>query len=358
MHAHRAAARSRTLGRMANITRTGSPAAAASGTAVALVSARPRLLLSVAVGLLAGTTAVAGRHRRAAAAAGRRLIVAWNAGAWLYLALAGWMMVAATPSQIGRRARREDEGARTILALVVAAALCSLGAIVAELAARATARQRAHHARRAGGGHHRVVLGLHAGDVRAALRPRLLPRASTASRPGWPFPTPSEPDYLDFLYFAVVIGTSGQTADIAFASRAMRRVGMVHCVLAFVFNTSPVGLMIIAASGLDLSAQPRTSGQTVEASGRPAGRCACRCSAEVALRPAAGRRQTRAAGRRRRAPARPISLAPASPASIACATTRRQAGCAPGCRLQVRASIIGAAVGMGLGDAVEELRAG
>ena len=52
------------------------------------------------------------------------------------------------------------------------------------------------------------------------------------------------------LYFAVVIGTSGQTADIAFASRAMRRVGMVHCVLAFVFNTSLVGLMINVASGL------------------------------------------------------------------------------------------------------------
>ena len=68
--------------------------------------------------------------------------------------------------------------------------------------------------------------------------------------PGLAFPDTEEPDYLDFLYFAVVIGTSGQTADIAFASRAMRRVGMVHCVLAFVFNTSLVGLMINVASGL------------------------------------------------------------------------------------------------------------
>jgi uncharacterized membrane protein len=58
------------------------------------------------------------------------------------------------------------------------------------------------------------------------------------------------PDYGDFLYFACVIGTSGQTADVSFTSRAMRRIGTVHCVLAFFFNTTVVALTINIASGL------------------------------------------------------------------------------------------------------------
>ena len=65
------------------------------------VSARPRLLLSVAVGLLAGLLLSLADTGGLLPRPVTRLIVAWNAGAWLYLALAGWMMVAATPSQIG-----------------------------------------------------------------------------------------------------------------------------------------------------------------------------------------------------------------------------------------------------------------
>ncbi len=67
---------------------------------------------------------------------------------------------------------------------------------------------------------------------------------------GLEFPGTAHPDYLDFVYFAAVIGTSGQTADVSIAASAMRRVGLVHCVLAFLFNTSLIALMINVASGL------------------------------------------------------------------------------------------------------------
>lgn len=67
---------------------------------------------------------------------------------------------------------------------------------------------------------------------------------------GLDFPGGHPPDYGDFLYFASVIGTSGQTADVSFTSRKMRRTGMVHCVLAFFFNTTLVALTINIASGL------------------------------------------------------------------------------------------------------------
>jgi uncharacterized membrane protein len=67
---------------------------------------------------------------------------------------------------------------------------------------------------------------------------------------GLEFPGAHAPDYGDFLYFSCVIGTSGQTADVSFVSRAMRRVGLLHCVLAFFFNTMLLALTINIASGL------------------------------------------------------------------------------------------------------------
>jgi uncharacterized membrane protein len=37
---------------------------------------------------------------------------------------------------------------------------------------------------------------------------------------------------------------------VSFTSRQMRRTGMVHCVLAFFFNTTVIALSINIASGL------------------------------------------------------------------------------------------------------------
>jgi uncharacterized membrane protein len=67
---------------------------------------------------------------------------------------------------------------------------------------------------------------------------------------GLAFPGGEAPDYGDFLYFACVIGTSAQTADVGFTCRQMRRTGLVHCVLAFFFNTTLLALTINIASSL------------------------------------------------------------------------------------------------------------
>jgi uncharacterized membrane protein len=67
---------------------------------------------------------------------------------------------------------------------------------------------------------------------------------------GLAFPEQDVPDYGDFLYFSCVIGTSGQTADVSFTSTSMRRIGLIHCVLAFVFNTTVLALTINIAASL------------------------------------------------------------------------------------------------------------
>ena len=53
-----------------------------------------------------------------------------------------------------------------------------------------------------------------------------------------------EPDYLDFAYFAFVIGMTAQTADVSISGRAPRRLALLHCLLAFGFNTTLVALVI------------------------------------------------------------------------------------------------------------------
>ena len=58
-----------------------------------------------------------------------------------------------------------------------------------------------------------------------------------------------EPDYWDFVHFAIVLGATSQTADITFSSKEMRRLGTLHTLVAFGFNTAILATMInLAAS--------------------------------------------------------------------------------------------------------------
>ena len=64
------------------------------------------------------------------------------------------------------------------------------------------------------------------------------------------FPGDEAPGYGDFFYFAAVIGTSGQTADVSFASRPLRRIGTVHCILAYLYNTTVLALLVNIGASL------------------------------------------------------------------------------------------------------------
>jgi uncharacterized membrane protein len=209
--------------------------------------ARPRLFGSALVGILAAVLAPPAPALHGAT----RLIVGWNAGACLYLLLAWHMIVRSTHERMRSRAAREDEGRIVILAMVVVAALFCLGAILVELAVAKEHQgpQRFAHMALAGftifssWAFTQVMFALHyAHDYYIA--------EMRNGHGGLVFPGSQAPDYWDFLYFSVVIGTSAQTADVSLASRPMRRTGLVHCVLAFFFNTMLIALTINIASGL------------------------------------------------------------------------------------------------------------
>ena len=180
-----------------------------------------------------------------------RLIVGWNLGSVLYLVLILTLMTKSNPEDIRARALRQNDGRRVILLLAVVSAFVCLGSIV-ELLAIAKDLQGFHRV------WHIALAGLtvltswvftqfmfathYAHEYYSALTRGL--------EPGLQFPGATHPDYLDFVYFACVIGTSGQTADVSIASQPMRRVGLIHCVLAFFFNTTLIALTINIAASL------------------------------------------------------------------------------------------------------------
>ena len=74
-----------------------------------------------------------------------------------------------------------------------------------------------------------------------------------ASKPGRGIDFPgdeTDPDYTDFLYFALTIAATSQTSDVAVTTREVRRWVTVQTLLAFAFNTALLALAINIAAGL------------------------------------------------------------------------------------------------------------
>lgn len=64
-------------------------------------------------------------------------------------------------------------------------------------------------------------------------------------RAGLAFPGDrAEPDYADFVYFAFTLGIALQTSDVAVTSPAIRRIVLLHCLEAFIFNMGVLALAI------------------------------------------------------------------------------------------------------------------
>ena len=211
------------------------------------VSARPRLFIAALVGLAVGILLPVDWVSHPAT----RWLIAWNAGAGLYVALAAIMMIRSSDQRMRRRAQLQDEGQLAILALTVLAAIASLVAIGGQLVVVKDIHGplRILHIALAAGtvltswAFIQVMFTLHyAHDYYAAV--------CHGRGAGLQFPQDEQPDYGDFFYFAAVIGTSGQTADVSFVSKPMRRVGSLHCILAYLFNTTVLALLINIGASL------------------------------------------------------------------------------------------------------------
>ncbi|HEX4293246.1 MAG TPA: DUF1345 domain-containing protein [Rhizomicrobium sp.] len=179
-----------------------------------------------------------------------RALIGWNGGVVVFLCLAFFFMSNADAEQMKRRAVAHDEGGHLMLILTILASIASVGALVAELSAA-----KAHP-----GGELRVALAagtvvlswLFVQIVFAMHYAHLYYLAEDSGEPkgGLEFGEAGEPDYWDFVHFSIVMGATAQTADITFGSKAMRRVGTLHTLVAFGFNTAILATMINLAANL------------------------------------------------------------------------------------------------------------
>jgi len=209
---------------------------------VRVVRARPRLFLSAALGVLIGLLLPSDWR------VSTRLLVAWDVGVAVYLAFAVVAMNNADAARIRRRAALLDEDRTVFLALTAAAALASLGAIVAELGVKETSRDPAHLALAA------ITIALSWAFTHTIFALHYAHEYYIENRyenGGLAFPGKGQPDYWDFVYFSLVIGMTSQVSDVAVTAKAIRRTVAAHGVISFFFNAALLALTVnIAASAL------------------------------------------------------------------------------------------------------------
>ena len=212
---------------------------------VQTIRVRPRLSIATLVGIIC---LVALPHGFVPTT---RALIAWDAGVGLYLALAWTMMLRSDVDKMRWRASLEDDGAVIILTLSVIAAIASLAAIMMELIDLSELPRQEVNLRFAlvvvtvvfSWSFVHTAFALHYAHEFYDDDNKLAHRCLG-------FPGTEEPDYIDFLYFSFVIGTTSQTADVAIASKTMRRLALMHGVLSFFFNTTLLAVTINIAAGL------------------------------------------------------------------------------------------------------------
>ncbi len=212
-----------------------------------VIRARPRLIIAALVAVAVGVLL----PRSSALHFLTRALITWNVGTCLYVALAAMMMARSSGEQMRRRAKQQDDGKVLILILVVVTSVASLAAIAGELSIIKDTQGWLRIARFA-------LAGLTVASSWAFIQTMFAMHYAHdyyldlehGRSPGLVFPDEGARHYGDFFYVAAIIGTSGQTADVSFASPAMRRLATLHCVLAYAFNTIVLALLINISASL------------------------------------------------------------------------------------------------------------
>lgn len=216
-----------------------------------IVRARPQLFLSLALGVIVGFLLPQAMQPVA------RALVAWNAVALCYFLLVYVLIAGATHDTIRERAQRLDEGRVVMLLLTTAIATASFGAVVIELGSVKSM---------AGFEKNATILLTIVTVLNSWLFLHLTfafhyahefyfeeendAQEPPAARGGLHFPNTRMPQYIDFLYFSYVIGVAFQTADVETCSSPMRLLVATHGIVAFIYNTTILALMVNIASQL------------------------------------------------------------------------------------------------------------
>ena len=213
-----------------------------------IVASRQRLFIGVLCGLIAAPVLPHGITNTT------RAILAWDTGVVCYLVLAAFLFSTERIDRIAADAAAQEEGEWTIFTLTIAAVAFSFAAIVSEFANIAKdmpPAQRDLHLCL-------VIVTLFVSWLmthttfafRYAHEYYEVSAEGSGIVGGLEFPGEKRPDYLDFLYFSLVLGMTFQVSDVQITARKFRRLASVHGLLSFLFNTIILALTVNLAAGL------------------------------------------------------------------------------------------------------------
>jgi uncharacterized membrane protein len=206
--------------------------------------ARTRFALAIVSGLV--VHALGSAMAPAAVPWWVRGVAGWDAASLTLLALVWNVILRAGPAETRHRASSDDPGRTAVFVLAVVASLVSLFASVFVL----------RRARDLPLSPMWTVLGLLAVVLSWGLTHSLyaLRYAHLFYRRGNPgglqFPGTPEPRDVDFAYFAFTLGMCFQTSDVVVDCTRVRRVVLVHTLLAFLYNTMILALALNLAFAL------------------------------------------------------------------------------------------------------------
>lgn len=177
-----------------------------------------------------------------------RLLIGWCVGVVLYVGLIVARVLMGPPDSLRRDASRLDDSAMTISLFAILATAASFGAVATLIFGSKDGHTLAHVALAAATmicawAFVQVVFTVHYAHLYYGEG------ETGGRRGGLDFNEDDDPDFWDFLYFALTIGATSQTSDTAITTKPMRRVATVHAVYTYFFNTSVLALAINMAAG-------------------------------------------------------------------------------------------------------------
>jgi uncharacterized membrane protein len=205
---------------------------------------RPRMLLGLAMGLAVALIVPRQAHVMV------NVLIGWDAAVWSYLVLIWVHMAMVDERGVREFARRDDENAGVVLAVICVATVASIAAIVLELAsAKGTAgASTLWHSLLTG---FTMIGAWFLIPTIFTMHYARLYYDAEAPETALLFPDHTlEPNYWDFLYFSFTIAVASQTSDVVLRSRTIRRGALAQSILSFYFNVAVLGLCVNIAAGL------------------------------------------------------------------------------------------------------------
>ncbi|WP_454691725.1 DUF1345 domain-containing protein [Achromobacter aloeverae] len=174
------------------------------------------------------------------------LLLGFDVGALVFLLATARVFARASPASMRLRARQQDVGRFGVLWSSVALSCMIMVALWVELRGQG------------GSGGAVSVLAAAITIVMSWLYMNMIFALHYAhtyygdhanAHKGLDFPGTEEPDYWDFAYFALVLGMTFQVSDVQIVNRRVRRMALMHSVIAFFFNVFIIAISVNVAAG-------------------------------------------------------------------------------------------------------------